>query len=169
MGTDTSVATNPRAKAFVGPHVPWTSSWTGASNATLKQSLQRSSQPQTHELHSSPALSCVPAARQRASTTALGPTDPTGHWRRQQRADVPWVETGAAVSRQYQAARDEARDLARARNVYFEQVRRSSGVAPDCSVPSRRSLATVFHLRTILFLQGFVATNKRLGRPHASC
>ncbi|KAL3148670.1 hypothetical protein ABBQ38_014086 [Trebouxia sp. C0009 RCD-2024] len=34
---------------------------------------------------------------------------------------VPWVETGAAVSGQYADAREEARDQARLRNMYFQQ------------------------------------------------
>lgn len=34
---------------------------------------------------------------------------------------IPWVETGAAVSGQYADAREEARDHARLRNMYFQQ------------------------------------------------
>lgn len=37
------------------------------------------------------------------------------------------METGAAVSREYGEAREEASDYARARNVYFEQVRQHPG------------------------------------------
>lgn len=35
---------------------------------------------------------------------------------------IPWVETGDKVSRQYSEAREEAREYARRRNAYFEQV-----------------------------------------------
>lgn len=35
--------------------------------------------------------------------------------------DIPWVQTGTALSKQYKEARQEARDHARVRNAYFQQ------------------------------------------------
>lgn len=44
-------------------------------------------------------------------------------FQRAPKKSIPWVETGDFVSKQYTEARKEAREFARRRNAYFEQVR----------------------------------------------
>lgn len=71
---------------------------------------------------------------------------------------MPWVETGAAVSREYGEAREEASDYARARNVYFEQVRQH----PEGSVGRLFSLLCISTKRmnqsNVVYASGLATT-----------
>ncbi|KAL0020069.1 hypothetical protein WJX79_002049 [Trebouxia sp. C0005] len=56
-----------------------------------------------------------------AADSKLQPSAASFKSRNKSTSKVPWVETGAAVSGQYADAREEARDHARLRNMYFQQ------------------------------------------------
>lgn len=56
-----------------------------------------------------------------AANSKLQPSAASFKSRNKSTSKVPWVETGAAVSGQYADAREEARDHARLRNMYFQQ------------------------------------------------
>ncbi|DBA92550.1 TPA: hypothetical protein ACH3X1_002776 [Trebouxia sp. C0004] len=56
-----------------------------------------------------------------AVNSKLQPSAASFKSRNKSTSKVPWVETGAAVSGQYADAREEARDHARLRNMYFQQ------------------------------------------------
>ena len=100
-------------------HQPWASGWGSPASAALKQSL---SHPPL-QLQQSQQRPPAPSAR----VPQVAPPAKFPEPQVQGAAAVPWVETGAAVSREYGEAREEARDYARARNVYFEQVRQQLG------------------------------------------
>lgn len=51
------------------------------------------------------------------------PQETTTFLRQAPKKSIPWVDTGDTVSKQYSEAREEAREFARRRNAYFEQVR----------------------------------------------
>ncbi len=75
---------------------------TPQNGASLRQHSPSSQQPQQQRSVDRPSTGGSKASRHKQA--------------------MPWVDTGAAVAGQYAEAREEARDHARLRNMYFQQV-----------------------------------------------
>ena len=153
---------SPSSCAPSSDHTPWTSSW-ASGMADLKQRLQQPPQlapdaasrsPTAPARRPGPRLAISPAAQRLGSGgSGDGP-----------QAMAPWVETGAAVSHQYDDVRQAARDLALARNQYFQQVNWSKCLKwkghriSNHAVPGLRVHAVFGHPKAMRYLGGLSVT-----------
>ena len=101
---------------------PAGAAWAGSTQSSFADQARKPGMSPETPQNGAPLRQHSPGSQQPQQQRSADRATTGGSRASRHKQAMPWVDTGAAVAGQYAEAREEARDHARLRNMYFQQV-----------------------------------------------